>query len=64
MEIKRINYVPQPNNVKDIIYRSADKFADCTAFTIKHQEDKEISYEELKNIPSLRGDGKFGSSKK
>ena len=41
MEIKRINKVPKPNNIKDIIYRSAEKFADKVAFKIKHQEKQE-----------------------
>ena len=61
MEIKRINYVPQPNNVKDIIYRSADKFADCTAFTIKHQKDKEVSYEKVTYKRLLDDANKLGT---
>ena len=32
-------------NIKEIIYNSAEKFADNIAFVIKHKEKNEVSYE-------------------
>ena len=61
MEIKRINKVPKPNNIKDIIYRVAEKFADKVAFKIKHQENKEVTYEEITYKKLLEDANKLGS---
>lgn len=34
-------------NIKDIIYNSAKKYKDNTAFILKHKKDKEIQYENI-----------------
>ena len=47
-----------------MIYPYSKAIAQLVVLPIPKMESKEISYEELKNIPSLRGDGKYGSSKK
>lgn len=47
-----------------IIYPYSKAIAQLVVLPVPKMQSKEISYEELKNIPSLRGDGKYGSSKK
>lgn len=62
MKTERIFKVPQPNNVKDVIYRAADKFADNIAFVIKHQENKEVSYENVTYKRFLEDINKLGTA--
>lgn len=51
--------------VKDVIIYPANKgIAQLIVLPVPKMQTKEISYEELTKIPSLRGDGKYGSSKK
>ena len=47
-----------------IIYPQKKAIAQLVVLPVPKMQTKEISYEELKEIPSLRGDGKYGSSKK
>ena len=47
-----------------IVYPYSKAIAQLVVLPVPKMQSKEISYEELKNIPSLRGDGKYGSSKK
>ncbi len=47
-----------------IIYPYTKAIAQLVVLPVPKMKTTEISYEELKNIPSLRGDGKYGSSKK
>ena len=35
------------NNLKELIYNSANKYADSTAFIIKHKKEKEVEYENI-----------------
>ena len=35
------------NNIKEIIYNSAKIYKDNIAFTIKHQNEKEIEYQDV-----------------
>lgn len=62
MKTERIFKVPQPNNIKDVIYRAADKFADNIAFVIKHQENKEVSYENVTYKRFLEDINKLGTA--
>lgn len=39
--------VEEFNNIKELLYNSAEKFADNTAFIIKNKEGKELSYENI-----------------
>ena len=47
--------VQEFNNIKEIIYNSAKKYKDHIAFTIKHQNGKEIEYEN-KTYPDILND--------
>lgn len=47
-----------------IVYPYSKAIAQLVVLPLPKMQSAEISYEELKNIPSLRGDGKYGSSKK
>ena len=47
--------VQEFNNIKEIIYNSAKKYKDHIAFTIKHQNGKEIEYEN-KTYPDVLND--------
>ena len=40
------------NNIKEIIYNSAKKYADHIAFIIKHQEGKNKTYENINDVLS------------
>ena len=45
MERERYFEATEFENIKEIIYNSADKYAENTAFIIKHKNGKEITYE-------------------
>lgn len=47
-----------------IIYPYSKAIAQLVVLPVPKMDCQEISYEELKSIPSLRGDGRYGSSKK
>lgn len=49
---------------KCLIYPYTKGIAQLIVLPVPTMTTKELSYEELKAIPSLRGTGKFGSSKK
>lgn len=49
---------------KCLIYPQSKAIAQLVVLPVPKMECAEISYEELKQIPSIRGDGKYGSSKK
>ena len=34
-------------NIKEIIYNSAEKYGENTAFILKHKKDKEVEYENI-----------------
>lgn len=52
-------------NIKDaIFYPETKAIAQLVLHKVDNLEVEEISYEELKEIPSKRGDGKLGSSNK
>ena len=63
MKTERIFKVPQPNNMRDVIYRAAEKFADNIAFVIKHQnENKEVTYENITYKKFLEDINKLGTA--
>ena len=63
MKTERIFKVPQPNNMKDVIYRAVEKFADNIAFVIKHQnENKEVTYENITYKKFLEDINKLGTA--
>lgn len=49
---------------KCLIYPQSKAIAQLVVLPVPQMNCQEIEYEELKQIPSLRGDGKYGSSKK
>lgn len=50
------------NNIKEIIYNSVNKYSDHIAFTIKHQENKKVSYENITYKRFLEDVNKFGTA--
>ena len=63
MKTERIFKVPHPNNMKDVIYRAVEKFADNIAFVIKHQnENKEVTYENITYKKFLEDINKLGTA--
>ena len=63
MKTERIFKVPQPNNMKDVIYRAVEKFTDNIAFVIKHQnENKEVTYENITYKKFLEDINKLGTA--
>ena len=50
------------NNIKEIIYNSANKYSDHIAFTIKRQENKKVSYENITYKRFLEDVNKFGTA--
>lgn len=49
-------------NVKQIIYNSAQKYENQIAFVIKHQENKKVSYENITYKQFLEDINKFGTA--
>lgn len=47
MKKKKMFEAKEFNNIKEIIYNSAEEYKDRIAFTIKHKEDKKVEYEDI-----------------
>ncbi len=62
MENNKIFDVKEFQNIKEIIYESAQKYNEKTAFVIKHQENKNKSYENVSYKRLLEDVNKLGSS--
>ena len=62
MNNKKIFDVPEFNNIKEIIYHSAQKYAEKIAFVIKHKKDKEIEYENISYTRLLEDINKLGTA--
>lgn len=62
MENKKIFNVKEFNNIKEIIYNSAEKYSESIAFVIKHKEGKEINYENVTYKRLLDDINKFGTA--
>lgn len=50
------------NNIKEIIYNSAEKFSNQIAFVIKHQANKKITYENITYKKLLEDINSFGTA--
>ena len=62
MKNKKIFDVKEFDNVKEIIYNSADEFGDNIAFTIKNKEEKQVSYTDITYKKLLEDINALGSS--
>ena len=60
MENKKIFDVKEFQNIKEIIYESAEKYSEKVAFVIKHQENK--NYENITYKRLLEDVNKLGCS--
>ena len=47
MEQEKYFEATEFENIKEIIYNSAKKYGDNTAFVIKHKTDKNVEYEDV-----------------
>ena len=61
MENKRIFKATEYKNIKELLYGSAEKYGDKTAFTIKHQNGKEIEYDDKSYKDLLEDVNEFGA---
>lgn len=62
MNNKKIFNATEFKNIKEIIYNCAEKYNEKTAFVIKHQEKKEVEYENISYKELLENVNKFGTS--
>lgn len=62
MKGKKMFEATEFNNIKEIIYYSANKYKDNIAFTIKHKENKEVKYENITFRKFLEDINAFGAS--
>ena len=62
MKNKKIFEAKEFNNIKEIIYNSAKKYENNTAFVIKHKEDGKVNYENVTYKRLLQDINKLGTS--
>ena len=62
MNNKKIFEAKEFNNIKEIIYNSAKKYENNTAFVIKHKEDGKVNYENVTYKRLLQDINKLGTS--
>ena len=62
MKTKKIFDVKEFNNIKEIIYNSADEFGERIAFTIKNKEEKEVHYTDITYKKLIEDINSLGSS--
>lgn len=62
MKNKKIFEAKEFNNIKEIIYNSAKKYENNTAFVIKHKEDGRVNYENVTYKRLLQDINKLGTS--
>lgn len=62
MENKKIFDTKEFNNIKEIIYNSAELYGKQTAFVIKHKEGKEVSYDNVTYERLLQDVNKLGTA--
>ncbi len=62
MKNEKIFDVKEFNNIKEIVYNSAQKYSENIAFVIKHKEGKEVNYENVSYKRLLEDINKFGTS--
>ena len=61
MENRKLFEAKEFKSVKEIIYESAKKYNEKTAFVIKHQENKEVTYENISYKGLLEDINKLGT---
>lgn len=61
MKKKKMFEAKKFNNIKEIIYNSAEEYKDRIAFTIKHKEDKKVEYEDITYSRLLDDVNAFGA---
>ena len=61
MQTERIFKVKEYKDMKELLYGSAEKFGDRTAFTIKKQEDKKVEYDNKSYKDLLEDVNEFGA---
>ena len=61
MVTRKVYEATEFNNIKEIIYNSAEKYNEKTAFIIKHKKDKEVTYENVSYTRLLEDINKFGT---
>ena len=61
MKERKLYEATDYKNIKEIIYNSAEKYNDKTAFIIKHKEEKEVTYENVSYTRLLEDINKFGT---
>lgn len=62
MKIKKEFEAKEFNNIKEIIYNASIKYKDNIAFTIKHQDNKLVKYENITYKKLLEDINAFGTS--
>ncbi len=62
MEKNKFLEAQEFNNIKEIIYNSAEKYSQRIAFVIKHQEDKNVHYENITYKQLLEDINKLGTA--
>lgn len=62
MKKKTIFEATEFKNIREIIYNSAKKYSQNIAFTIKHQENKKVEYENITYKKLLEDVNSFGTS--
>lgn len=62
MKNEKIFNVKEFNNIKEIVYNSAEKYSKNIAFVIKHKDGKDINYENITYKRLLEDINKFGTS--
>ena len=60
--MKKIFEATEFNNIKEIIYNSADVYGDKNAFTIKHKQNGNITYENITYKKLLQDVNKLGTA--
>ena len=61
MENKALYEATEYNNVKEIMYMTAEKFNERTAFVIKHKKEGKVEYENISYIKLLEDINSFGT---
>ena len=62
MKSKRIFNAPEVHNMKEVIYNAVKKYSENIAFVIKHQENKNVEYENVTYKRFLEDINKLGTA--
>ena len=61
MEREKYFEATEFENIKELIYNTAEKYNEKTAFVIKHKKDKEVSYENVSYTKMLEEVNQLGT---